>query len=446
MYKKIFFCGIGGIGMSALARYYMDIGVEVWGSDSQDSQIIQDLIQEGANISLLQDGLSLDESFDLFIYTVAVDDNNPEFIKAKVIKDQKQKNNFSFDMVTYGQALSNISKDKKVIAISGTDGKTTTTAMTFYALKQAGLNISMIIGSLIEVKDDSGYIRKSNYISHINKDRNGGALDYIIIEACEYKRTFLNYNPNIILITNIGLDHIDYYKDLNDIEHAFQQFVDRLTSDGIVICHQSEFAKISHTNKVNADIVTKDIDFQLSVFGEYNRDNARLVLAMCQNLGLNIEQVKLGLLKFKGTWRRQEYKGERWGYICYDDYAHNPIELEVTIKSFREKYKDKTLNIAFMPHLFSRTKIFFDNFVDSLSEADNIILLPIYAAREAPDPSINSSMIVNSLLHKFKKDNINKTAFSVSSISDLKSYLENNNGNNNVFITFGAGNIGDVYK
>lgn len=447
MYKKIFFSGIGGIGMSALARYYLSEGVNIIGSDNKDSQIIQDLIRDGVNINLIQQSDNVDEDIDVFVYTLAVSDDNPELIKAKQIQNINPK----LKILTYGQALGDMTNGKKTIAISGTHGKTTTTAMCFYALKNAGLNVSMIVGSLIENYDNiSDKMIKTNYISHIDKNRNNGELDYIIIEACEFKKSFLNYNPDIIIITNIEEDHLDYYKDIRDIENAFQDFVNKLSPMGKLICHNDIYNKISFDNKFDADIDCNN-NIDLSVPGEHNRENAKLIIKLGKVLNLDNDKIISGLKNFKGTWRRQEYKGERWGMICYDDYAHHPKELEVTIKAFRDKYKDQNKNviISFMPHLFSRTKLLFKDFVNSLYLADKILLLPIYAAREPEDKTISSQMLMQAIRDKSIKENTTKEVLNFESIDALKEYLNNSEQdriNKDVFITFGAGDIDKVFE
>lgn len=432
MYKKIFFSGIGGIGMSALARYYSGEGVEICGSDSNNSDLIRNLVSEGINVNIGQKKENVDEDIDLFVYTLAIKDNNEELLKAKEIQSMGS----SLKIMTYAEALGDMTKNKKTIAICGTHGKTTTTAMTFYALKEAGLNIAMIVGSLIE---NDG--KKTNYISHIDKNRNGGELDYMIIEACEYKRSFMSYNPEIIIVTNIEADHLDYYKDLDDIKSAFQDFVNKLPSSGSVVMHDLESHFILANNKKLSDIY--DIKKEdLSVPGEHNRENAKLVIALGDLLGLEDINIRQGLKDFKGTWRRQEHKGERWGYICYDDYAHHPKEIEVTIKAFREKYPSENITIAFMPHLYSRTKILFDDFVKSLSLADKVIILPIYAAREPFDDAISSGILSDSINSFYPKKSI-----CLEDALELKKYLEdNNNLNKGIFITLGAGPIDSLYK
>lgn len=428
-YKKIHFVGIGGIGMSALARYYMNEGAIVSGSDGADSQILRDLENEGASIFIGHSEENVSDDINLLVYTVAIPSDNPELLKGL---DLNNKN--TCKVLTYAQALGEMSKEKKVIAVCGTHGKTTTTAMTFNALRSAGLDVSMIVGSLI---DYAG--RKTNYVH--------GSSNWIIIEACEYRRSFMNYNPEIIIITNIEADHLDYYKDLNEIESAFQDFVNKLPENGELICHKEEYDKINFDKnldgKINADnFDLEDIDLQVG--GIHNRKNAQLVMSLGQALSLDDKKIREGLKSFTGTWRRGEYKGQYFDMECFDDYAHHPSEVRATLQGFREKFPDKKITVAFMPHLYSRTKLLFEDFTESFYDADEVIILPIYAARENFDPSISSDMLVHAIQNK-ERQNKNIKVTSLSSINALRDYMSIHGNKNSIFITMGAGDIYKVY-
>lgn len=420
-FKKIHFVGIGGIGMSALARYYLNEGSIISGSDGEDSQILKDLNKEGVSVFVGHNQDNVPEDIDLLVYTVAIPSDNEELLKGLELENKN-----ICKVLTYAQALGEMSKEKKIIAVCGTHGKTTTTAMAFNALKRAGLDISMILGSLIDYEG-----RKTNYVH--------GSSDWMIIEACEYKRSFMNYNPEIVLVTNIEEDHLDYYKDLQDIENAFQDFINKLPITGKVILHQNEFDRLNSDQKILADdIPLEDID--LGVVGIHNRKNAQLVIKLGQILDLEDKKIREGLKSFTSTWRRSEYKGNFFDMDCYDDYAHHPSEIKATLQGFREKFKDKKIIVAFMPHLYTRTKLFFNDFTESFYDADEVVLLPIYAARESFDSSINSGMIVKELQNK------NVKALELASIKDLKDFMSKNSDKNSIFITMGAGDIYKVYE
>ena len=420
--QKIHFIGIGGIGVSALARYYKAQGFIVSGSDTSEGEVVELLKQEGILVKIgSQVAENIPENVDKIIYTIAVREDNEEFIEAKKCAVEK-----GAKLLSYPQALAEMTKEKKVIAICGTHGKTTTTAMTYYALKNAGVKVSMIVGSLIEVEG-----KKTNYV-------NSGE-DWIIIEACEYRRSFLNYNPNIILVTNIDNDHLDYFKDENDIKNAFQEFVNK-TSEAIIIHENENFLQTSEkVQKIICENFSNEDEIQLSVPGKHNRKNAQLVITLGEFLKLDKEKIAEGLQNFKGTWRRQEYKGNFFGAEFYDDYAHHPTEIKATLSAFREKFPEKNILAVFQPHLFSRTKLLFNDFANSFSDANKVVLLPIYQAREKFDESINSEMLAKEIERSEKEVKVVK-------LENLKEFLLGNVSFDEVVITLGAGNIYDIYK
>lgn len=426
--QKVHFIGIGGIGVSALARYYMANGWSVSGSDTNESELISDLKNEGMDIKVgSQVATNIPKDINKIIYTIAVRADNDEFVQAKKMNEE----NNEVILMTYPEALGEMTKNKNVIAVCGTHGKTTTTAMTYYALKNAGVNVSMIVGSLIDVDG-----KKTNYVG----DKNG---DWMIIEACEYRRSFLNYNPKIVLVTNIDNDHLDYFKDEEDIKSAFQEFVDK--TELALVLHENENF-LTAPEKVNKIFCEKSINQQeiiLNVPGEHNRKNAQLVVALGEFLKLDREKVLEGLKNFKGTWRRQEYKGEFFGAEFYDDYAHHPTEIKATLAAFREKFPERKLIAVFQPHLYSRTKLLFTDFVNSFSDADMVLVLPIFAARELPDETINSQMIANEL-NKIGKES--KLINLENVVEVLRQDLSNRETGTEVVITLGAGDIKNMYN
>jgi UDP-N-acetylmuramate--alanine ligase len=383
--------------------------------------VVELLINEGIDVKVgEQVAENIPENVSKIIYTIAVSESNPEFIKAKELEASN-----GIVLMSYPQALGEMSRAKNVISICGTHGKTTTTAMTYFALKNAGLKVSMIVGSLIEMDG-----KKTNYV-------NGGE-DFLIIESCEYRRSFLNYEPKITLVTNIDNDHLDYFKNFDDVKNAFQEFVNK-TEKAVIIHNNESFLEAkTHVEKIICEEFSDENDISLSVPGQHNRKNAQLVVALGEYLKLDKQKVLEGLKNFKGTWRRQEYKGNFFGADFYDDYGHHPTEVKATLAAFREKFADKKILAVFQPHLFSRTKLLFTDFVNSFESADEVVVLPIYPSREAFDPTISSGMLVEEL----KK--IGKLSSLVEK-SELKKYLENNISENHVVVTLGAGNIYDIY-
>ena len=373
--NKVHFIGIGGIGVSAIARMMILEGKIVSGSDQGSTIVTEELAKLGATIYTSQKAEHISVDIDLVIYSIAVPPSNPEFAKAQ---------EFHIPMLTYPEALGQISRDKYTIAVAGTHGKTTTTAMIAKVFLDGGLNPTVVVGSFL--KD-----YKSNFIA--------GASQYFIAEACEYRRSFLNLHPKILVITNIEADHLDYYKDLADIQSAFRELAERVPIDGFIVCNPSD----SHLVSVLAGVKAKIIDYTkinaeglaLKFPGAHMVADAKAALAVAEVIGLSPSTALRALNEFRGTWRRFDYKGQTdKGAEVYDDYAHHPQEIEATISGAQEKYPGRKIIVVFQPHLYSRTKEHLAEFGRALALADQVILVPIYAAREADDGTIRSEDVV----------------------------------------------------
>lgn len=416
-YKHIHFIGIGGIGMSALARMCIAHGVKVSGSDISDSDILQKLKSEGAEIFLSQVRENISGSVDCVVYTLAVDNLNGELEEARLRE---------LPLFTYAQMLGEVSKNMYTIAVAGTHGKTTTTAMVADVFLKNNKKPHVIVGSLLA---QTG----SNYIF--------GQEETFIVEACEYKRSFLNLNPNILLITNLEEDHLDYYKDLEDIQDAFRTLVNKIPKDGYIICDTDDEKIKPILNECVAQIVDYKKSIQqipeLYVLGDHNVLNASLVLTLSDVLHFNVEDSKVALAQFRGTWRRLEFKKEFGALKIYDDYAHHPTEIEAGILAFKKRFIDVPVTVIFQPHLYSRTKEHFDDFVKVLSHADKVILLPIYAARELHDDSVSSLMLMGALHEKGMDVEYCET------FECAQDYILKHKNTPGIVVTTGAG---DVFK
>ncbi|MEI6810446.1 MAG: Mur ligase domain-containing protein [Candidatus Nomurabacteria bacterium] len=409
-YKNIHCIGIGGIGLSALARYCHANGSSVSGSDGVTSDIIEKLKQEGLDIFIGQSASNIKDNIDLVIYTIAISDDNAELVEAR---------NRGIKCMTYPEALGLLTKEYTTISVCGTHGKTTTTAMTYYALKACGINPTIIIGSLLS---DGG----TNFIA--------GDSKYLVVESCEYRRSFLNLNPRHIIVTNIDADHLDYYKDIEDIHEAFQSFAYKLDEEGFLVTH-SNVSLNTKAKKIDADCIDRK-SIELSVLGEHNQSNAQLVCALLEELGLDEEKIREGLKNFPGTWRRLEYKGKTEnGVVVYDDYGHHPNEIKATLEAIREKYskEDYKLHVFFQPHLHSRTKAFFEEFGDVLKEADFVSLMPIYKARLETDLSVSSEDLRDSIIKK------GGHAETLVSVTDLPESVMSIVDSNTIVLNIGAG-------
>lgn len=388
--------------MSAIARMLKTQGVQVSGSDISESDVTRGLLSEGITVNLTQVAENLPKEIDCVVYTTAIPDNNPEFSEART-RD--------IPTFTYAQMLGQISTDFETVAVSGTHGKTTTTAMIASSFHGVGQKPHVIVGSLLPEY-------KSNYLKG-EADKNFGQI--LITEACEYKRSFLNLNPKHVVITNLEEDHLDYYSDLADIQQAFLDLASKIPADGKIICDSS----LPNLAPIVEKFPDKIVDYkkfleqvpELKVLGEHNRLNAAATLALvsvysgCERSSDATTENFMkgainGLENFKGTWRRLEARGEtEKGAILYDDYAHHPEEIRAGINALRQKFPNKKLVIFFQPHLYSRTKKLFNEFVEVFSQTDGdenplineLYFLPIYAAREPADSEITSEILAGKI-------------------------------------------------
>lgn len=415
--KKVHFIGIGGIGVSAIARMFLLEGKEVSGSDQSKSVVTAELAKLGAKIFIGHAVENVPPDADLIIYTIAIPADNPERVAGE---------HLNIPAITYPEALGQISKTKMTVAIAGTHGKTTTTAMIAQIALQAKLDPTVIVGSFM-------LDQKSNFIA--------GQGDILIAEACEYRRSFLNLSPQVLVITNIDNDHLDYYKDLADIQSAFVELVEKVPKDGYLICDKNSV----NLKPVIEKAVCQVIDYQqeditslnLIVPGQHNILNAQAALAVARALGIGSSVALEALNQFKGTWRRFEFKGKlASGALVYDDYAHHPTEIEATLAAAKEKFPDHKIIAIFQPHLYSRTKLLLVEFAQSFRAANEVLVAPIYAAREAPDPTISNEILATEI-NKF-------TPARAGSFTDLANLVKQEAGANHLIITIGAGNVCEV--
>jgi UDP-N-acetylmuramate--alanine ligase len=404
--------------MSALAQLFLEQGKVISGSDSAESKTVEMLRGRGVEVLIGQVAVNVPSDADLIVYSDSVKEHNVERVRAKEL---------GVPALSYFEALGKVASEHYLIAVSGAHGKTTTTAMLADVLEDAEFDPTVVVGS-IRAKT------KSNF--------RAGKSKYFVVEADEYMRHFLNFTPKILVILNIDGDHLDYYKDISDIQSAFGELVAKIPEDGFLICNPMA----PNLSEVVAEAKCKVIDYtsyiqnemELKVPGAHNRSNAGAVLAVGEVLGIKKQTAEESLQNFSGTWRRFEYKGEtEGGALIYDDYAHHPTEIAATLQAAREKFVGKELVVVFQPHLYSRTKLLKQDFIEALSMADIVLLAPIYAARELKDESITSEMLVEEIAQK-------TTAKSFDSLEEIVERLKTKNADSNVvIITMGAG---DIYK
>jgi UDP-N-acetylmuramate--alanine ligase len=428
--KHIYFIGIGGIGISAIARMMLHEGKEVSGQDMQDSEIIHELQKAGAQITIGQSYELIDKNVDLIVYTIAIENYDSELFKK--LKEQKD-----IPVRSYPEMLHVVTEGKYTIAISGTHGKTTTTGMIAQILRDTNQDPTVIIGSLIADKETK---EKSNFIA--------GKSKYFVVEACEYKRSFLNINPNILVITNIDNDHLDYYKDIEDIKSAFRELAMKVSEGGFVVCDPRDAKVADVVAGIRATVVDYQKffkqDLKLKIPGTHNKKDAAAALAVADIININANEAEKAVMNFPGTWRRFEFKGTLSnGAMVYDDYAHHPTEIQATLQGFRELYSKSdgwSITIVFQPHLFSRTKLLLNEFAQSFSLADKVMLLPIYFAREEDDGSISSEILAKEIN---KYSNNAEAFFNFKSAEESLEVSIKNMDNKDIFVTMGAG---EAYK
>ncbi len=416
--KKVHFIGIGGIGMSGLARLFLHEGKEVSGCDRSLTLVTESLSEEGIEIAGENNPVHISKEIDLVVYSDALPLEHPERTKAREL---------GIPELSYFEALGLIANEYYLIAVAGTHGKSTTTAMLIDIFEEAGLDPSAIVGSL-RTKTRSNYRR--------------GKSKYFIVEADEWKRHFTNFNPDIFVITNIDHDHVDYYKDLSEVQNAFREVADKVPEEGAVVCETSNESVKPVIKSVKAQIVDYRTFFnpttKLKVPGIHNRMNAAAAAAAASFEGIERGVIDRALENYAGIWRRFEHKGEVNGAPVYDDYSHNPQKVAAAISGARELYPDKKLTVAFQSHTYTRTHKLFADFVNSLAKADRVIMLPIYAAREENVSGVSSEQLVDAIIKKGTE------AQHFDSFDEAVTLIKQTVNENDVVLVMGAGDITKV--
>jgi len=407
--------------MSALARLFLCDGRSVSGSDRTPSPITEALEKEGVTFYPAQVPANLHATEalpDLVVYTEAMPHDHPELQEARAL---------GIPTINYFEALGLVANKYRLIAVAGSHGKTTTTAMLIDIFEKAGLDPSAIVGSLRAET-------KSNYRK--------GKSTYFIVEACEYRRDFLSLTPDVLIITNLELEHVDYYKTLEDVQTAFCELVAQMREGGTLVANISDPAlhpviDAARTRDLHVVDYRTYVDplLPLKVPGLHNRLNAAAALAAAALSGVSEEAAYEALSAFAGTWRRFEYKGEVNGAKIYDDYGHHPTAIRATIAGVRELYPDRTLTIVFQAHTYTRMNALFDDFVDALMRADRIYILPIYGAREENTSGITHEALAHRITESHGDVHTYETFDAV--VGALKPTLSSED----VVLVMGAGDI-----
>lgn len=445
-YKNIHMIGIGGVSMSGIAVILKNWGFNVTGSDANESESVQLLRKKGINVVIGHDIKSVASS-DVVIYSAAVKQTDPEIVEAHKL---------NIPTIERADFLGEITRCyKDTICVSGTHGKTTTTSMVSLCFMDALKDPSIQVGAML--KNLEGNYRVGN-------------SEHFIIEACEYVESFLKFSPKAEIILNIDNDHLDYFKNFDNIKNAFIKYVKLLPEDGLLVINgddkncldlsQHTKAKVVTYGIKNetADFVGKNIVFdndgfpefdifyrgeffmrlKLSVPGMHNVLNSLSCVALCTEYGIERKDIQDALIKFTGAHRRFEFKGKINNEISvYDDYAHHPTEIKATYNSLKNKKYNQSW-VIFQPHTYSRTKLLLNDFADALKDFDHIVILDIYAARETNTYNISSEDLVNEI------KSLGKDAIYIPDFENCTNYIKDNVKKDDIIITLGAGTVTQI--
>jgi len=417
--KKAHFIGIGGIGMSALAQYFHDQGVIITGSDRSASPVTELLEKKGIKVAIGQEAENVSADVGMVVYSDAVVEGAEGFVERVRARE------LGIPELSYFKMLGQVSLGKRTVAVAGTHGKTTTTGMLAKILRDAGASPTAIVGSLVR---DFG----SNYLH--------GDSDLCVVEACEYRDHLLELTPIILVITNLEWDHTDWFPSLQVLQATFRRAIERVPAEGYIVTNPNNpnIEPLLASAKAQVIDYTKEPAYELQLPGEFNQQNARAAAAAARVVLPEITDTIIydSISNFQGTWRRFEYKGKTArGADVYDDYAHHPTAVRETLKALRAKASGKIF-VAFHPHLYSRTKDLLEEFATAFSNADQILIAPIYAAREVDDGSISSAILAERISE-------NGTSARAATFTEIEQILKSDPGEGDVIMTMGAG---DIYK
>lgn len=437
-FDRAYFIGVGGIGMSALARYFNSMGWKVAGYDRTSTPLTLKLEEEGINIHYEDLNNSIPEHFQniektLVIYTPAIPVNMGELLHVQ---------HKGFALFKRAQVLGMITRNSKALGVAGTHGKTTTSTMLAHILDQSTYKCNAFLGGIATNFN-------SNFVS-------SSTSEYTVIEADEFDRSFLQLTPFATIITSTDADHLDIYGSNDTFQEGFKQYVELIQPEGFLVRHRD--VQLSHPNTISygldsdADYSGKKLRFEQGAFmfdvdtpkgswqnielgipGIHNAENAISCIALCTELGLTENEIRAGLKSFAGVKRRFEYHVKTDNLVYIDDYAHHPTEIKALISSVRLLYPNQKITAVFQPHLFSRTRDFMSEFCIELSKIDNLILLPIYPAREESIPGVTSDKLLEQISIQNKR---------VLSPIDAINYVTKNA--EDVVLTIGAGDIDKI--
>ncbi len=441
-YKNIYMVGIGGISMSGIAEILKKWNYNVWGSDGMKSGQTEWLEKNGIKVNIGQVKENITDDIDLVVYTAAIKEDNPELVRAREL---------GIPTVERGDFLGEITKlFKDTIGIAGTHGKTSTTSMVSYSFLEANYDPSIQVGANLKVLDGNYRV---------------GNSDYFIIEACEYCESYLSFKQRSAIVLNIDDDHLDYFKNIDNIKKSFEKYVSLLPSDGYLVLNRDDERCYDLRNSTKAQVITVGKDnkadwyydnvtfdddgyptydayykgelkgkITLKVTGLHNVFNSLCCIALCNAYGIDIDVVAKALLKYDGASRRLEYKGMLNGAKVYDDYGHHPTEINATIMGIKNKKYNESW-VVFEAHTYSRLVAHLKEFAQSLVHFDHIIIIDIYAAREVNTYNISEEDLIKEI------NKLGKEAIHISDHDEVIKYLKDNVKEGDLILTLGAGNV-----
>jgi UDP-N-acetylmuramate--alanine ligase len=459
--KHVHFIGIAGCGMAGLARILLDSGAIVSGSDPSPTEQTFEMVRRGVKISRTQMGELISRDIDLVVRTAAVPDNNPEFLAAR---------KHHLPVIKYAQLLGQIMQERLGIAVSGTHGKSTTSAMIAHALMQCGADPSFVIGGTVPQLGGSSH---------------SGTGNAFVVEACEYDRSFHSLHPTAAIITNIEKDHLDCYKDLDDIIASFHHFAALTPCEGIILANgqdqnvaralagiQARVERIGIRGGTGVPPVKKEkivpLDWEthqlppingcyrgivqyrgtdvaalaLSVPGDHNLFNATVALAACHLVGVELKQAAAALGTFRGVDRRMTRVGQYNGATIVDDYGHHPTEIATTLKAAKEAYRPTRLYCVFQPHQHSRTRTLLDEFATCFADATHVLVPDIYSVRDSDEEKRLTTS--RTLVDRVVAAGSNATY--LPKFAQVVEYLKQNAASGDLILTMGAGNVCDIAR
>lgn len=421
----VHFVGIGGIGMSSLARWFLAQGYEVSGSDLTASATTKELSADGIKIAIGHDKIQVPADAKQVIFNQAIPENNPELIRAREL---------NIPTLSYPQSVGELTKLYKTVAIAGAHGKSTTTSIVSLILRKAKFDPTVIVGTKLKEFGNRNFLE--------------GKSDYLVIEADEWKASFLNYFPYAALITNIDREHLDFYKNLRNVKQAFGKFLQNVHPYGLVVLNKDDKNLYALKSKTKRPIVwyslaskeAEAVKKVIKIPGLHNLSNATGAFVLCRALGVKKSVILSAISRFNGAWRRSEFRGISGGADLYDDYGHHPTEIKATLAGFREKFPDANLVCVFQPHQRERLKLLFKDFTGAFDSADHTVLLPLYApsGRDAGPASVSSEKLSRAVEKRSGK--VVPIAKSVSALKKILHDLRVTD-KKTIVVMMGAGNI-----